>query len=391
MTDLETRIVDTLRHRPEPRIHVGSITAEAVRTGRFRRRRAVAVRGLAVAAAVAAVGGAFTVVRPDGVAPGAQQAGAPRETLTTTLPVNLDAPTAARKPGEVGTDPGVLHFDLDAAAAGASLVTYRSERKSEEIEFRVGSFDAGEWFVARITGDSGVAAQEFGVGGARDENGNVIPSYRETGSTKTDVAGRPATFRTFDPIIDAEGNGMGEGYRRLDWQPVDGLHASVVMRDGSAGRAPLVAATAALRFDRAHYCAAPIRLATLPAGTRWTGCVATIGKESAPRLGRWLGTGQMLTLADGSAVEVSIGDGSRRSFADADADGTPAPFTPNRTVGGRPALWEPSKLAVADVGPFKAEVFGRGMTEADATVIGAGLIPSGDPADISTWAIRPVG
>jgi hypothetical protein len=91
-----------------------------------------------------------------------------------------------------------------------------------------------------------------------------------------------------------------------------------------------------------------------------------------------------------------VADGARRSFSDADTEGNGAPFHPDRTVGGRPALWtEQSRtLNIVDIGPFKATVAalrGGRFTVGDAETIGAGITPAGDPTAVDTWAVRAVG
>src|SRR5688572_27659540 len=113
MTDLERRIADALRHRHDPDVHIDTLTRHAMVAGRARRRRTVVA---AVAAVVTLVGVGIGV----GVAAGRPDhddaPAVPREEQNTNLPSDRVSPTAADRPSAVGTDPGVLHFDLDGSA-----------------------------------------------------------------------------------------------------------------------------------------------------------------------------------------------------------------------------------------------------------------------------------
>lgn len=356
MTDLESRIGDTLRRRPDPDVHIDTLTRRAMAAGRARRRRAVVATVAAVVTLVGVgVGVGVAVGRPDrddapAVPPGEQN---------TNLPSDPVSPTAADRPSAVGTDPGVLHFDLDGAAIRFSDWRFETAPGREQITLAiVGGAGSGPFTVdVRLSPDPLPTGPEGGV-------------YRPDHEGQTKVGDRTATWRTFTE----------NRYRSLSWEPVPGLYAQVsTAMDLDLAAVRQIAAAA--QFDRAQRCVAPVRVTALPAGTRWTGCQVRLRSEPDPSGGRWLSSRFTLVMAAGNEVEVHI-----------DPAGTSG-FQQNRTVNRRPARWESASLWIGGIGPFEAAVFGNDgrLREADAVQLGAGLNPVGDPTDLLTWAARPVG
>ncbi|GIJ62395.1 hypothetical protein [Virgisporangium aurantiacum] len=361
MTDLESRIVDTLRHRPDPDVHIDTLTRRAVVAGRARRRRTVVT---AVAAAVALVGVGIGV----GVAVGRPDRddapAVPPTEQNTNLPTDPVSPTAADRPSAVGTDPGVLHFDLDGSAIRFSDWRFETTAGREQITLAiVGGAGSGPFTVdVQLSPDPLPAGPEGGA-------------YRPDHEEQTEVGGRTATWRTFTTEV-----GVQNRHQSLSWEPVAGLYAQVsTAMDLDLATVRQIAAAA--RFDRAQRCVAPVRVTALPAGARWTGCQVRLRAEPDPSGGRWVSSRFTLVLAAGNEVEVHI-----------DPAGTSG-FQQNRTVNRRPARWESASLWIGGIGPFEAAVFGNDgrLREEDGVKLGAGIKPVGDPADLTTWAPRPVG
>src|SRR5262245_50916422 len=117
MTDFESRIADSLQARADRRIETDRLRAGAVtRAGRLRwRRRVVTSLG---AATVAALILTAVLVRPAPSPDGPAQ--------QTTLPTAVGVSGAADNPGAIGTDPAILHFDVDLEpldAAGLAVTS----------------------------------------------------------------------------------------------------------------------------------------------------------------------------------------------------------------------------------------------------------------------------
>jgi hypothetical protein len=362
MTDLESRIADALRHRPDPDVHVDTLTRRAVVAGRARRRRTVVA---AVAAVVAVVGVGIGVGVAVGRSGRDDAPAVPPTEQNTNLPSDPVSPTAADRPSAVGTDPGVLHFDLDGSAISFSDWRFETTAGREQITLAIvgGAGGSGPFTVdVRLSPDPLPAGPEFG-------------EFRLDHEERTEVDGRTATWRTFTAEV-----GVQNRYQSLSWEPVAGLYAQVsTAMDMDLATVRQIAAAA--RFDRAQRCVAPVRVTALPAGARWTGCRVQLRAEADPSAGLWISSRFTLVLAAGNEVEVHIDPGGTSGFQQ------------NRTVNRRPARWESASLRIGGIGPFEAAVFGNDgrLQEVDAVKLGAGIKPVGDPGDPTTWAPRPVG
>jgi hypothetical protein len=294
MTDVERRLTRSLTARADRQVDAGGLAQLAVRrAGRMRVRRRVAA---AAAVAVLLVGG-FVGVRT--LLP---------EPKDTTLPAALGVAPAASRPEGIGTDPALLHFDIDLRAFGAQAgrqPAYTAWVSAEDHES-----------VSVYGADNSLLAAVHVAPSASDLKRALRPLT--SAAVDTTVRGRPAKADTFDIGV------AGLLYTDLRWEPRSGIFAAVWAPDLAT------AATVfdAVRLDRAQRCVTPMRLATLPAGARWTGCGTAVraGQQPGRQVWRW------------SDLTVQQRDGVRvRLWAAAEHD--VAEFKPDRVVAGRPAQW----------------------------------------------------
>ncbi|MET8529217.1 hypothetical protein [Micromonospora sp. NPDC005172] len=164
------------------------------------------------------------------------------------------------------------------------------------------------------------------------------------------------------------------------WQPAPGLYARAVLPNGNA--AALERAVGALRWNQARRCQAPLRLTSLPEGSRVTGCAVDIA--SYPRL---VTARLALQRADTEIMTVE--------YRYASSAGTST--TSDRTIAGRPALLTakgtrleligiPRTTVLADFGwPWQGEPPAHIFTEADATSVLAGAQVTADPTRPESW------
>jgi hypothetical protein len=386
--DIERAITDTLRTRADRDVDTNALLAGA--TGRARvlgTRRKLIVAG-AVVAALAATGAAVATVpaflgaprlaSPTGTSTADPNAGVtpppPGGYRVPSLPVADGVAGAAARPDLVGTDPGVLHFDLAAEASGAYQVSWTVGEGHESVDI-----DGTKSRLRLDLGpDRGKLDNLDRVGGFSD----IWPSGVTTGggdprkqpTQHVTVGGRPVTLdetRYYD----------GVSVWVLRWQPVDGLWARVeaahVSRDGALAFADKVRPA----LDRSRRCVVPTHVTTLPSGLRWTGCgVQFSGYDRT----MW---SSIVTFADASGEAISVR-----------TDGGPPPPGPapsaNRTVGGHPATWSGRLLTITypDFGDVQVELApGTPPSEQAATRLGEVVEMRGRPGEPDSWPAHAVG
>jgi hypothetical protein len=394
MIDIESRVADCLRSDGDQAIKVDGLHDAAIsRAGSIRRRRRAlgAVAGGGLAAVVAAgfvvapwsTSGAGDSSRLT-VATGGAKPPAPTAKLPTTLPGATDSAPAAKRPASVGTDPGVLHFDVDlqalradvsdwTSAAGYERLAIPDQSGAPRVEILIGT-DAGALDAAKKS----PSLVEF-------RDGEKAPLHDDGARVLTTVDGRQGTLQKVTAKYTPASKEKGRFSWVLRWQPVDGLHALVQVFDADQSRAVLAAK--AMRLDRAQRCATPLQLAPLPAGARQTECRTVIRRVPLPARGVWVLSSIAIQQAGGSRVSLWAED-ARRGRNPQDV----AAFVSNRTVGGFPAQWrreDPAGLWVLNFGPA-AELFVTAPTEADATQLVGGLKVAPDLARPATWP-QPTG
>jgi hypothetical protein len=415
--DLTSVIRESLSDRAERGVRADGLHDRVlVRSRRIRRRRTYAAAsgaGLAMAVAMGVLvvpglrvddpsglgwaGGPATAVRPTATA----GAGGP-----TTLPPATGALTAAQAPARVGSDPAVLHFDLDLRGFAVADTEWTSGPRYEAVTIRLRppAADSGTWGFSDLIQvylgpDRGrLDAVRDDPVGTRDDGGwlSVYPGARELDApAAVDIAGRPGNVRRVrtvppagQPRSTAESPPTGPvapAYAWVvEWQPADGLYAVAQVRDGD--RALAVAVARAVRTDRAQRCAVPARLRP-PADGVWTTCTTRIRPTNPGNRSVWISSRLFVAQADGGRLDVFL-----------EAQSTRPDFVATRTVDGHPATWlhsGPRGLWIINFGP--AEVFVGGWSENDpdlsvpeAVDLIEGMRISADLADPRTWPDRAI-
>jgi len=192
--DIESVLRDAVRDlASQARPAYGLAAAAVRRQRRIRLRRRVGGSLVAVVAA-AAVATPYVVLWPSAptaltpspsASPSATPSRYPRSTGPTTLPEASGVPGAADRPDLVGSDPGVLHFDLDLSAfSGVSSSVWRSSLGVENIRF--GFDDAQRDFEIFVTQREQHAMAVIGV-----------PPVDGDLRQETTVRGRPAVLHRY--------------------------------------------------------------------------------------------------------------------------------------------------------------------------------------------------
>lgn len=411
MIDIESRLVDTL-HADADVDAARPIDAGRLRTGAITRARAIRNRrraaGIVTAAGLVAVVSVGIVAAPrlgddgtgehldGGIAAGvATTAASPAELSATTPPATTlppadGVPSAAEDPAAVGTDPAVLHFDVDFTALqrlvpGADASEWTSGKGYEKVSVP-GESGVGPKVEMIIAPDAGVFDKVRSMPGwtLHRGDGSRIPTHEQGPASPVTVQGKPGSLRK--ATLGAQwSNGRDESSWSVIWQPRDGLHAFVQVFNADQALALTVAD--ALRLDRAQRCAVPLRLSDLPAGATWTGCRSAVRHEPAAGRGVWRLSELLLDLPGGGHASVWAEE-DRKARQPKDV----AQFAPNRTVAGHPAQWrdeDPRGLWLLGFGA--AELFVSGVGEPEAVRLVEGLELAGDLARPETWPEQPVG
>jgi hypothetical protein len=408
VTDLETRIAESMRARADTAAPTGGMHEQVLRraTGLRRRRRVFGGMTGAAAVAVAVAGvaaGPGFLPRADGESKPAAVTPA-RETPTkparspgpTTLPELTGVAPAADDPAVVGTDPLALHFDVYLASFNATASVWTSAPGYEAFTTPYGA--DGEFIEAMIGRDPAVLDAKRDPPGTTFylADGTMVPSFTEVPAGTVAVNGRTATLYQ---VVGKEGaeteppRGMVSGLMRrgdtpawvLRWQPVDGLHAIVQVYGYGRGVAEAVAG--ALRLDHAQRCATPLRLATPPAGGTLRLCRTSVRQTPSGTAGVWLSSSLEFALPSGTTARVSTEAKPERVAHDL------AQFHPRHTINGARAAWldaEPRGLWLLEYGPAPAEVFVAGLSEAESVQVVTGLSFSPDLTTAASWPLNPL-
>ncbi|MFG1775679.1 hypothetical protein ACGFIR_20420 [Micromonospora sp. NPDC049051] len=348
MTDLDERIVRTLRERAEGTVDTDRLTARAVARGRARRRRRRIGGGTALG--LAAVLG-LTVATGTGLPERVRPPDTAAPTVATAAPPRLDdVPGAAARPDLVGTDPQVLHFGVDPARA-----RYLG------------------WYVG-----FGVESVRVDVGGGRPVNVALARSAAALRGHAIEGLPVPITGMTPETAFDGADRPHRKGgtsvWVRL-WQPAPGLYARAAVSASTAEE--IEVAVGALRWGEARRCGAPLRLTTLPAGARLDQCTADAGSFPAT-------LHLSLVVYGPGETQTSVTFYYARSMVTGRTAG-------NRTIGGRAAYLYPQGDQLELLGIPKAHLIvdfswsRGGFTEADAAVLLGGAQVAADPGDPQTW------
>ncbi|WP_371409596.1 hypothetical protein OG423_10910 [Micromonospora zamorensis] len=354
MTDLDERIVQTLRDRAEGTVDTDRLLRASHARGRRRQlhRRVAAGTALSLVGALGIVG--VTGTGLDGLTGRLPWTATTSTGATPVPPRATGVPGAAGDPALVGADPQVLHFGLDPARArylGWEVIR-------DQVE------------TVRL---SVAGSEEVRIDVGRSSELNSSVNIDGTSFEVTEL-GRPIFDGAIRPV-----SGMARGLVKL-WQPAPGLYARAVMLHGD--RAVLNQAVGALRWKEARRCAAPLRLGALPEGAKVTNCEVDI--DSYPRMvtARF---GLQRTAMENMSVEYRYAS-TVGTYTEAD-----------RTIGGRPALLSakgtrlelvgiPRTRVIADFGwPWDGERPASIFTEAEATALLGDVKFSEDPTQPQSW------
>lgn len=407
MIDIEARVTESLRadaERTPSSAHLHDRAVARARTIR-RRRRVVAAAG---ATALAAAGlllvphpGTSQHVTVPGPSPVHTRAASPPG--PTTLPEVTGVPTAADRPTVLGTDPAVLHFDLNLAAIGGTASQWTSHTTFESVQVATGSGDPHNALQApplEVFVGSDQAKLEAGRTPPGDyvevNDGTRYLRYDQGPRQPTTVGDLPATLQkitndgvnrvTHVPPTSTLDSDLNVNYSPtygptawvLRWQPADGIWAIIELRAPDSALA--YAAASALRLDHAQRCAVPGHLTDVPAGARLAACQTLVRTAPSGPHGVWLASSVTIALPDGTSAGVTLEEVRPHKPIDL------AQFHPNRTVAGHPAEWftdQPGGLWVLQFGA--AEVFVGGVPEAVALRLAGGLRIADDLAHPGTW------
>ncbi|MGC4867905.1 hypothetical protein ACLQ3B_21020 [Micromonospora sp. DT53] len=336
MTDLDQRIISTLREHADGQVDIGRLTTAAVARGRARRvRRRAAVGGTALG--VAAVLG-LGVAGGGGLPVEVPWTGAKPAVRSATPAAAPGVPGALARPDLVGKDPGLLHFGVDPARA--RYLSWRSADGLESAQLELGGSAPVSFHLARSAG----VAEEVHLESDRLIPAVAIPPYD----------GELTRFSMADGV---------DPIWVLRWQPLPGLFAR--LRTVAPTDAALQAARSALRLDVAHRCSAPMRLTALPAGAWSAGCKVTVT--------------DLPDALDVSLIVDGRGDRSMEVRLQYPHSIVGDRQEPNATAAGRPVYVYPQgeKMELLDIA--KAHVTAgwglpqSGFTEEDAATVLGGV------------------
>ncbi|WP_433263790.1 hypothetical protein ACQPWR_27325 [Micromonospora vinacea] len=332
MTDLDQRIDQTLRERAEGPVDADRLLVSAVLRGRTRVRRRRAA-GAGVAVGVAALLGFGAVAAPmdrlprlgPAIEPGLTEAAVP------LVPPRVGgAPGAAERPDQIGKDLTLLHIGL--APGGPRYLEWDVGSGKETAKIDVG----GRTVTVELTSVDVLRANRAW---------NMPPLDGPTGN------------RYDGSVTHADGPDGAPIWRRY-WQPAPGVYAGASVPGPDEG--PLYEAAEALRLDQAYKCTGPLRLTDLPAGTQLIGCSTVVGTFPAAYA-------VMLRLIGDRGTGITI---ELQYAGTTMTDKAPA----NRTIGGRPAHFDPTvaRLELLDIPRaqlFAAFNYEQSFTEAEAMTV----------------------
>jgi hypothetical protein len=419
--DIESVLRDAVRDLASQARPAYGLAAAAIRRQRRIRLRRRIGGSLAALVAAAVIATPYVVLRASATtaltpspsaSPSATPSRYPRSTGPTTLPEASGVPGAADRSELVGTDPGVLHFDVQLSVLPGLTIAGWSTRPG--LETMTASYNGKRFTPLSVyLSPDERRLDEEGPAGAEKRRQEMIAQHPELGNAiepaveadlrqETSVLGRPATLERYPgrehwtpPGEPAQPDDPPTW--TLRWQPVDGLWALVIVEDETDVVLRKVAET--LRLDRAQYCAQPLVATTLPSGTRLYSCSTNIRFDDYGQyagLGKWWYSGFEVVNAGGGTLMARLEPKPpTRSMG-----GPKDVFRPNRTVGRYPAMWTVQgrgygELRIDDYeGKFDLRLAidtrTSGFTEAEVLAMAEGLRVVGDLNDPATWPTRPV-
>ncbi|MEU8329959.1 hypothetical protein [Micromonospora sp. NPDC048839] len=383
MTNLDERIARVLREQADGPVDTDSLLTAAVHGGRTRRRRRRAAIGAGLG--VAMLLGAGVALRTPSAAP--PQPAVTPSLVVVTPPRAPGIPGAAASPALVGSDPQLLHFGVDPSAA--KPVAWRSAARVESMRLDLGGGVQALVIVAADprTAETGDPSQLFDIG---PDNAYAADSEKDLASPGpgVDAASRyNGVIRQLDRVA--------KGWV-LRWQPVPGLYVRVATLGETS--ADIQRAAAALRFDEARHCVAPIRLTALPPGARISACEVAVRQLFWPRIVNVAGTTTptQMPVTDSDHTEAALTVALQgaatlpvRLFY------SPRPSSPdrskaNREIAGRPVFdmgdfWHVLGIPNTLLSMGHENRWERSPTDAEVSTVIGGLRVADDLGEPASW------
>jgi hypothetical protein len=299
-----------------------------------------------------------------------------------------DAPGAAANPAAVGTDPSVLHFDVDLTGTLATGAYWSVRDGVESVRLWTADFDHFNHEYRLSTDLTRLDAMFLGNG---SEPAKTQPLK---------VGGRHATARFWPEQVSSNKKPDVPTWT-VDWQPVDGLWARASVHTVDVDGA--IRAAEALILSRSQRCVAPLRLDPSTAGYRLIACSVEFG-----HLTPWSVSNVVVERPDGVRFDVGIGHFSY-TYDDGRSNTDPPsyherPYVPNRMVGDRPGmLYEEYRMKTVFVPiveevnlvvrAYRAPTAGgnpmgappAGLTDDELVAFAAGITVGPNLTDPDTW------
>jgi hypothetical protein len=271
-TDLEQLLTGSLNERAAAGspIDAAPLLRTVVDRGRRRRTGRRVAGAVLVVAAVAGTTGTVAALGPatdrgNSPAGGATSSAFPSANLAL-LAAPAEVPGALADPALIGTDPGVVHLNVDAWAAGSWRSTWHSTGTYESANIQRGDFQA----YAAVSRDRAALPPSESFSAMYERMASVLP---RSAPSDVVIGGRPGTVTNRSIVRLREPGPTTAADPRLwslVWQPADGFWATVEVQTGSLDEA--LRAAGQVRFDRATRCAVPFRVGELPSGTTLRSC-----------------------------------------------------------------------------------------------------------------------
>ncbi|MEU8116444.1 hypothetical protein [Micromonospora sp. NPDC048947] len=383
MTSLDERIARALREQADGPVDTDSLLTAAVNGGRARRRRRRAAIGAALGVAVML--GAGVALRTPSAAP--PQPAVTPSPVVVTPPRAPGVPGAAERPAAIGTDPQLLHFGVDPTAA--EPVAWRSAGQVESMRLDLGGGVQAMVIVAADprTAETGDPSQLRDIGPDRADAGTNDKDHAPPGQGVDAASRYNGVIRQLDRVT--------KGWV-LRWQPVPGLYVRVAALGETS--AEVRRAAAALRFDEARRCVAPVQLTALPPGARITACEVAVRQLVWPRIVNVAGTTTptQMPVAASDATEAALTvalDGAatlpvRLNYTPRSS--SPDRATANRTIAGRPVFdmgdfWHVLGIPNTLLSMGHENRWERSPTDAEVSTVIGGLRVADDLGEPASW------
>ncbi len=272
---LDQLLTETLQERADlgaPIDPARMMQVAVLQGGRIRTRRRVVTTALAVASVGAIALTATLAPRPSDLATPTPEPSASGEISgnLALLPKASGQPGASARPDLVATDPRIVHFSVDSLARNAWAATWTSTTGYESANIQRNDFQV---YVAVSREQKKLPPSDSFLKFGQATLSSAVP---------VTIAGRPGTAAEWNGTTARTLPGRASAAPGrlwvLNWQPVDGLWATVQVQNQSRQQAVRIAES--VRFDQAKKCAVPFTVGQPPAGTKLLTCSTRLDSQS---------------------------------------------------------------------------------------------------------------